>query len=182
MGMDVNSNGHIRISFFNDDGSSNIPLDFQASDYHFMGNYGNERMTINSSGDVGITKLPASTSTGLCYDTTSIAGMYTLAACTSLRKFKANITPLLSALHELGRLRPVSYRSLTNQRNEIGFVAEDVNEVDPRLSTFDKDGKLQGVMYDHMVALLTKAIQEQQAEIEVLKKQIVDLEAGGVTR
>ena len=175
MGMDVNSDDHIRIAMFNDDGSSNIPLDFQASEYHFMGNWGPERMTINSSGDVGITKLTAATSTGLCYDTTSIVGRYTLAACTSLRKFKADINPLLSALHELGRLKPVSYRSLTNQRNEVGFVAEDVNEVDPRLSTFDKDGKLQGVMYDHMVALLTKAIQEQQAEIEALKKEIAHL-------
>jgi hypothetical protein len=45
------------------------------------------------------------------------------------------------------------------------------------LSTFDKDGKLQGVQYDHIVALLTKAIQEQQAEIETLKKEIADLRA-----
>jgi hypothetical protein len=182
MAMDVNSNNHLRISVFNDAGSSDIPLDFQASEYHFLGNFGPEEMTINSSGDVGVAKLTAATSTGLCYDTTSIAGRYTLAACTSLRKFKADINPLLSALHELGRLKPVSYRSLTNGRNEVGFVAEDVNEVDARLSTFDKDGKLQGVMYDHMVALLTKAIQEQQAEIEVLKKQIADLEAGRVIR
>jgi hypothetical protein len=147
-----------------------------------MSNYGPEEMTINSSGDVGITTLTAATSTGLCYDTTSIAGRYTFATCTSLRKFKADIRPLPSALRELGQLKPVSYRSLTNERNEVGFVAEDVNKVDPRLSTFDKDGKLQGVMYDHMVALLTKAIQEQQAEIEALKKEIAHIKAGRVIR
>jgi hypothetical protein len=74
-------------------------------------------------------------------------------------------------------LKPVSYKSLTNGHREVGFIAEDVNKVDPRLSTFDKDGKLQGVQYDHIVALLTKAIQEQQAEIETLKKEIADLRA-----
>lgn len=30
-------------------------------------------------------------------------------------------------------------------------------------------------MYDHMTAVLVKAIQEQQAEIESLKKEIVEL-------
>jgi hypothetical protein len=180
--MDVNSDDHFRIAVFNDAGSSNIPLDFQASEYHFIGSYGAERMTISSSGAVGITKLTAATSTGVCYDTTSIVGRHTLAACTSLRKYKADIKPLLSALPELSQLKPVSYRSLTNGRNELGFIAEEVNEVDPRLSTFDQDGKLQGVMYDHVVSLLTKAIQEQQAEIEALKKEIADIKARRVIR
>jgi hypothetical protein len=177
LAMDVNSDTHFRIAVFNDAASLNIPLDFQASEYHFLGNYGRERMTINGSGAVGVTTLTASTSNVLCYDNTTIVGRHTLAACTSLRKFKADIKPLSSALPELSHLKPVSYRSLTNGRNELGFIAEEVNEVDPRLSTFDQDGKLQGVMYDHVVSLLTKAIQEQQAEIEALKKEITDIKS-----
>ena len=78
------------------------------------------------------------------------------------------------------QLKPASYRSLTDKNRkpeELGFIAESVSALDPRLATFDKEGKLQGVMYDHMVALLTKAIQEQQAEIEELKKEVAELKA-----
>ena len=141
------------------------------------GTYSFGPTSMSVPGLAGIGTLGVSTSAALCNNTTSIAGFNTVAACTSLRKFKTNIKPLPSVLRELGRLKPVSYKSLTNGHNEVGFIAEEVNKVDPRLSTFDKDGKLQGVQYDHIVALLTKAIQEQQAEIETLKKEIADIRA-----
>ena len=64
------------------------------------------------------------------------------------------------------KLKPVEYVSKTSSRKEIGFIAEDVEKLDRRNSTYDKDGALAGVQYDHMVALLTKAIQQQQQQIE----------------
>jgi len=39
------------------------------------------------------------------------------------------------------------------------------------LSTY-ASGELTGVQYDHMVALLTKAMQEQQAQIKDLQEQV----------
>ena len=63
----------------------------------------------------------------------------------------------------------------TDGRREAGFIAEDVEKLDPRFATYDRDGKLEGVDYGHMIALLTKALQEQQAEIESLKAQVAAL-------
>ena len=74
------------------------------------------------------------------------------------------------------KLTPVDYLSKTNGNREIGFVAEDVEKVDKRLSSYDR-GDLIGVQYDHMVALLTKAVQEQQVQIKELQQQLRELEA-----
>jgi hypothetical protein len=135
----------------------------------------------------GIAYPAASTGTSACYNTsaTGMSGFYTFATCTSLRKYKTEIRPLdtsklepyQSSLAEIGLLKPVSYLSKTSGRRELGFIAEDVVAVDPRISSYDKDGKLVGVQYDHIVALLTKAVQEQQAEIESLKQEVKELES-----
>jgi hypothetical protein len=117
---------------------------------------------------VYIAQYYSSTSSNIC-----VNGGY-VAACTSLRKFKKDIAPLDSGLKELSILNPVAYTSKTSGRREIGFIAEDVNKIDPRLSTYDKDG-LVGIQYDHLTALLVKAIQEQQSEIESLREEIKSL-------
>lgn len=64
-----------------------------------------------------------------------------------------------------------SVRKSTGKR-ELGFIAEDIEKLDPRLSTYDGDSSLRGVQYDHMVALLTKAIQEEQEEILELQNKV----------
>lgn len=132
---------------------------------------GDQPGTLNIN--LGTTNVPVyvaqyntSTSGALCVDPGGF-----LALCTSSRKYKADIAPLSSALSEVANLSPVSYTSKINGRREIGFVAEDVDQIDPRLSSYNKDG-LVGVQYDHLTALLAKAIQEQQAEIEKLRAEI----------
>jgi hypothetical protein len=153
-----------------------------------MNGSGTARNTLDDgSGDMlahlslGSGTLPANTGTSACINTSALSGYSLLAGCTSLRRFKKNILPLPSSLMELMALKPISYISRTDTQRkvrEVGFIAEDVIKLDPRLSTFDKDGKLQGVMYDHITALLVKALQEQQVEIEELKQEVEDLRKG----
>lgn len=120
----------------------------------------------NSGVRVYVAQYSSSTSGALCYDGTGY-----ISVCTSSRKFKTDIAPLDSALDEVTALAPVAYTSKTSGRREIGFVAEDVEQLDSRLSTYNKDG-LVGVQYDHLTALLAKAVQEQQSEIESLRAEI----------
>ena len=40
---------------------------------------------------------------------------------------------------------------------------------------YNEDGTLAGVEYNSMIAILTKAVQEQQAQIETLKTEILIL-------
>ena len=64
------------------------------------------------------------------------------------------------------------------RNNNIGFIAQDVQEVIPELVNESillngKEGETKlGVEYNKMIAVLTNAIQEQQKQIEELKKLI----------
>lgn len=125
----------------------------------------------------GPSTLATATGNTLCYNTTVIPGINTFATCSSLRKYKKFIAPLGSSmLSEVMKFDPVSYTSTTSGRRELGFIAEDMQKIDPRVSTFDAKGNLIGIQYDHMVAILTAAIQEQQKQIESLRKEIKSLE------
>jgi len=113
-------------------------------------------------------------STNACLETGS--SPYTMfsiiSSCSSLRKYKSRIRRLDLALPEVMKLKPVSYTWKSIGKRELGFIAEDIEKLDPRLSTYDSDSSLRGVQYDHMVALLTKAIQEEQEEILELQNKV----------
>jgi len=126
------------------------------------------------NGPVAVSTLGTSTSNSACLNGSTWSGMYLISMCTSLREYKANISSLSAAIPEVMKLAPVSYVSRVSGNAEVGFIAEDVEKVDRRLSTYDK-GKLVGVQYDHVVAVLTKAIQEQQVQINQLQKELHEL-------
>jgi hypothetical protein len=104
------------------------------------------------------------------------------AACiVSALKFKDNIEPLTNGLDEVMKLRPVAFNYKTGGSRQIGLIAEDVAEVDERLAIRDKNGELHSVDYLKMPALLVRAIQEQQDEIEQLRREIQSLKASRPT-
>jgi hypothetical protein len=61
---------------------------------------------------------------------------------------------------------------LNNQ--DIGFIAQDVNEIIPEV-VYGEKGEMT-LSYSHLTSVLTKAIQEQQAIIEKLRARIEALE------
>ncbi|NBX72825.1 MAG: tail fiber domain-containing protein [Alphaproteobacteria bacterium] len=90
-------------------------------------------------------------------------------ACTSLRKFKTDIAPIDIGLETVMRLRPVSYTWKASGQKDIGFIAEEASAIDARFGSMGTNGKLTGVEYSHMVAVLTKAIQELKAANDDLR-------------
>ena len=74
------------------------------------------------------------------------------------------------------KLQPVQYRkkqSITSEdysKHEFGFIAQEVRKLLPSLVTegMDKD-KLLALDYNSLISILTKAIQQQQMQIESLK-------------
>ena len=66
------------------------------------------------------------------------------------------------------------YRDMCSHR-ELGFIAQDIEEIIPEVVRKDSEG-MYGIQYDKMVALLTKAVQEQQELIESKDKTIKNLE------
>ena len=100
------------------------------------------------------------------------------------RRFKKNISTVSGALEKLSKLNPVNYdwrqdefqNKGFNDKKQWGFVAQEVEEVMPELVGADEDDYLT-LNYNGFVPLLTKAMQEQQDEIENQQKEIDELKA-----
>jgi hypothetical protein len=90
-------------------------------------------------------------------------------------RLKKDIAPVNAGLGEVMKLRPVTYKwkdpDTYGGQTEIGFIAQEVKALIPEVAgTFTKDGEeYNTVSYARMVPVLTKAMQEQQAQIETLK-------------
>jgi len=98
------------------------------------------------------------------------------AACiVSALKFKDHIEPLTNGLDEVMRLRPVAFNYKTGGSRQVGLIAEEVARVDERLAIRDRRGELHSVDYIKMPALLIRAIQDQQMEIEQLRREVQEL-------
>lgn len=95
-----------------------------------------------------------------------------LGQCSSSRRFKDNIQDYAGGLQLIRRLRAVTFNWKMNGAADIGFIAEEVNEVEPLLNNFNANGEIQGVKYGQVTAVLVNAVKEQQSEIEDLQKQI----------
>lgn len=99
----------------------------------------------------------------------------TVGCLTSSRKFKHHIQPLTDrdALATVMALRPV--RFWYNDQGmaageQVGFIAEDTDEVDPRLVARDQRGDIRTVRYGQLTADLVAVVQEQQRQINALKR------------
>ena len=93
---------------------------------------------------------------------------------------KENIRPIEYGIAEVCALKPVKFDfkegCASEEKDLIGFIAQDVEPVLPELvKPFGDDG-LKGLKTGDMIPVLVKAIQEQQAMIEELKAKVAALE------
>ncbi|MEX2055037.1 MAG: tail fiber domain-containing protein, partial [Candidatus Andersenbacteria bacterium] len=122
-----------------------------------------QMFTVEDSGRIFTNDLTAPGSDPMCWDGTG--GSY-IGDCTSSIQFKENVSTLSFGLETLMKLRPreFDWNLETNQKHDLGFIAEEVAAVEPLLATY-RDGEIRGVKYMNMTSLLTKAVQEQQGQI-----------------
>jgi len=132
-----------------------------------------ERMRIKT-GDVNIKNLAGTGSRAVVADLDG-----NLSAPVSSINTKENVQTINYGLNELLQINPVSFDYINKDKwgeeRNLGFIVEDMFPVIPEVTgTMDN-----GDMYLDMVKLipvLTKAIQEQQAQINTLKQRLLILE------
>ncbi len=90
---------------------------------------------------------------------------------TSALKYKENIETLDSGdiIHSL---RPVTFDWKESGKRDYGLIAEEVNEHLPELVKKSKEGEVEGIKYTKLTSLLIKVVQDQQKQIEDLKREI----------
>lgn len=93
------------------------------------------------------------------------------------RRIKENIKTIDSALDKILSLRGVYYNKIDDPNKErcVGYIAQEVLEVVPELVVYSEELDIYNMNYAPMVAMLTEAMKEQQAQIEELKQQVQTL-------
>lgn len=115
----------------------------------------------------------------VCFGTGGLITYDTTNTClVSSAAYKMDMRPLRGALGEAMRLHPISFRYKPKYNpghlgTQIGFTAESVARIDPRIAAYDpKTGKPRSVQYDHVSVLAIAAIQDEQKEILALRAQV----------
>jgi hypothetical protein len=97
-------------------------------------------------------------------------------------RFKDNIEPIENTDEIIKKLNPVAYQYKTDEfkdrnfpaGNTYGFIAQELNEVLPDAVNKERDGYY-SVNYIALIPVLTKAIKDQQTEIEALKAKVEEI-------
>ena len=85
---------------------------------------------------------------------------------------KENIKPIESALDKVEKLQGVTFdwkeQDITNLKEDIGFIAQDVQKVLPELVRENKDGKL-SLRHQGIIPVLLEAIKELSNKVKALE-------------
>ena len=177
---------------FNTSGSNNAALGSQAGLFQ---NTGSDNVYIGA-GVLGVAGESDACYIKSIFGQTSASGLPVLinsnnklGTTTSSKRFKVDIRPMDKASEGLYALKPVTfhYKKELDPAGiaQFGLVAEEVEKVNRELVVRDKEGKPYSVRYDQVNAMLLNEflkehgkMQEQEATIAKLEKQIEKLAAG----
>jgi hypothetical protein len=90
--------------------------------------------------------------------------------------YKENIVDTEHGLDVVKLLQPRDYTLKSDSSSQTGFIAQELETHLPQFVEGDEGEK--GVNYGQLTAVLTKAIQEQQEQIEALQSEINTLKGG----
>lgn len=141
-----------------------------------------EVMRINGSGNVGIGTASPGAFDGFRLDVGGNIRCVTLTE-TSSREFKQDIVPLTGALDSIMKLKGVTYAwndlapEPVRGAHDIGFIADEMNEVLPDLVAKDASGKPVGINYSKITPVAVEAIKQLKTENDQLKARLEKIEA-----
>ena len=120
---------------------------------------------------LGIKFAPLGT-TDMCYGAADADGYRIIGNCSSSIRFKSNVQTYTRGLDLVRSLRPVTFNWRNGGKADVGFIAEEIEEIEPLLATYNENNEIQGVKYKQISVLLVNAVKEQQTQIEQQQKQL----------
>jgi hypothetical protein len=84
---------------------------------------------------------------------------------------KENIVPIFSTSLLVDSIEPKQYDLIDGDKNELGFIAQEVEAYIPEAVIARSDGKL-GIKHMAMIAVLWEALRETRAELAELKMRV----------
>jgi hypothetical protein len=86
-------------------------------------------------------------------------------------RYKKDIIGIESTSDRVELLKPVRYKKIENEVEEIGLIAEDVAELFPEVVKYDNEGKPDGINYSRLSVILLKAVQELTERVNKLENK-----------
>ena len=86
-------------------------------------------------------------------------------------RYKKDVVDIESTSSKVQLLRPVKYKKIENESEEIGLIAEDVAELFPEVVKYDNEGRPDGVNYSRLSVILLKAVQELTERVNKLENK-----------
>jgi hypothetical protein len=180
--------------YTNTTGSNNVGIGYYAGITSSANNYGNKTGSnntfIGNGANCGDGTTEVSNSTALGYNATittsnqivlgnsSVTSVTTAASVTAASfnsssdyRIKENVN-LLDETFNVDNLRPVTYKNTSTNKQDIGFIAHEVQEFFPYLVNGEKDGETnQSLNYNGLIGLLVKEIQDLKKQVSNLKTE-----------
>jgi len=97
----------------------------------------------------------------ICRNTTTTY----ISVCSSSLRYKTKVQTFFGGLNIVRRLRPITFNWKDGGMFDLGFAAEEVNEIEPLLTTYNDKGEIEGVKYRQITTVLVNAVNEQQQQI-----------------
>ena len=100
------------------------------------------------------------------------AGIHNIFRSTSAKKYKTDIKSLVTKARPEFLdvdLRPVSFKHKGDGDNYLGFIADEVAEIDPRLGVFNDDGGIENYDLRGVVAILAAQVNDLRARVKTLE-------------
>jgi hypothetical protein len=89
---------------------------------------------------------------------------------------KKDIEDIKYGLNEVLQLKPRSYKMIEDNSDQIGFIAQEIEEVLPELVSTSERG-MKGLSYGQITAVLAKAIQELKADNDAIRAELAALKS-----
>jgi hypothetical protein len=98
-----------------------------------------------------------------------------LCRVSSSKRYKKNIRGLESDMDKILELKPVSFEWKTTSEQDIGLIAEEVQELIPELVGYDKEGRPDAVRYELVSLYLLELMKDQVQVMQKLKTENEEL-------
>jgi hypothetical protein len=125
------------------------------------------------NGKLQVDTLASASSTSLCITSTSNG---VIATCSSSIRYKENVRDANFGLTQVMAMRPVTFKWKGRAEQDFGLIAEEMAKIDPQYVTY-KDGKIEGVKYPQLTAVLINAVKELKSANDSKAERIARLEA-----
>ena len=134
--------------------------------------YSNDALTVYNSGSIGIKKTNPSYALDVTGDIRATSDIIAYSDIS----VKENIRLIENPLDRINKIRGVKFDRIdTGEKDNIGFIAQEIEQEFPELVSTDEEGK-KAVKYQNSVAVLVEAVKELSKENDELKARLKSLE------